>query len=33
MVDPHTSGYQIVQSVESIADGGIFGTGLGRSFS
>jgi cell division protein FtsW (lipid II flippase) len=29
---PHTSGYQIVQSVESIADGGVFGTGLGKSF-
>ena len=27
----HTTGYQIVQSIESIADGGIFGTGLGRS--
>ena len=28
---PHTSGYQlIVQSIESIADGGVFGTGLGR---
>ena len=29
---PHTTGYQIIQSIESIADGGIFGTGLGRSF-
>ncbi|MGN6378122.1 MAG: FtsW/RodA/SpoVE family cell cycle protein [Gaiellales bacterium] len=29
---PHTTGYQIVQSVESIADGGVFGTGLGKSF-
>ena len=28
---PHTTGYQIVQSIEAIADGGIFGTGLGRS--
>ena len=28
----HTSGYQIVQSIESIADGGVFGTGLGKSF-
>jgi cell division protein FtsW (lipid II flippase) len=27
----HTTGYQVVQSVEAIADGGIFGTGLGRS--
>jgi cell division protein FtsW (lipid II flippase) len=27
----HSTGYQVVQSVESIADGGIFGTGLGRS--
>jgi cell division protein FtsW (lipid II flippase) len=30
--DPHTNGYQIIQSIESIADGGIFGSGLGRSF-
>jgi cell division protein FtsW (lipid II flippase) len=30
--DPHTTGYQIIQSIESIADGGVFGTGLGRSF-
>jgi cell division protein FtsW (lipid II flippase) len=30
--DPHTTGYQIIQSIESIADGGIFGSGLGRSF-
>jgi cell division protein FtsW (lipid II flippase) len=29
---PHTTGYQIIQSIESIADGGVFGTGLGRSF-
>jgi cell division protein FtsW (lipid II flippase) len=29
---PHTNGYQIIQSIESIADGGVFGTGLGRSF-
>ena len=29
---PHTDGYQIIQSIESIADGGIFGSGLGRSF-
>jgi cell division protein FtsW (lipid II flippase) len=29
---PHTTGYQIVQSIESIADGGVFGTGLGKSF-
>jgi cell division protein FtsW (lipid II flippase) len=28
---PRTSGYQLIQSIESIADGGIFGTGLGRS--
>ena len=28
---PHTTGYQIIQSIEAIADGGIFGTGLGRS--
>ena len=28
---PHTTGYQIVQSIEAVADGGIFGTGLGRS--
>ena len=27
----HSTGYQIVQSIESIADGGVFGTGLGRS--
>jgi cell division protein FtsW (lipid II flippase) len=30
--DPHSTGYQIIQSIESIADGGIFGSGLGRSF-
>jgi cell division protein FtsW (lipid II flippase) len=34
-IDPwshaHSTGYQVVQSVESIADGGVFGTGLGRS--
>ena len=30
--DPQDTGYQIIQSIESIADGGIFGTGLGRSF-
>jgi cell division protein FtsW (lipid II flippase) len=29
---PQTEGYQIIQSIESIADGGIFGSGLGRSF-
>jgi cell division protein FtsW (lipid II flippase) len=29
---PQTSGYQIVQSLYSIADGGIFGTGFGRGF-
>jgi len=29
---PHSTGYQIIQSIESIADGGVFGTGLGRSF-
>ncbi len=29
---PRTSGYQIIQSIESIADGGVFGTGLGKSF-
>jgi cell division protein FtsW (lipid II flippase) len=27
-----TSGYQIIQSIEAIADGGVFGTGLGKSF-
>jgi cell division protein FtsW (lipid II flippase) len=27
-----STGYQIIQSIESIADGGVFGTGLGRSF-
>ena len=27
-----TRGYQIIQSIDSIADGGVFGTGLGRSF-
>ena len=26
---PHTNGYQIIQSIESIADGGIFGSGPG----
>ncbi len=30
--DPHATGYQVIQSIESIADGGIFGTGLGKSF-
>jgi peptidoglycan glycosyltransferase len=30
--DPRDTGYQLVQSVMSIADGGIFGTGLGKSF-
>ncbi len=30
--DPHNTGYQIIQSIESIADGGVFGAGLGRSF-
>jgi cell division protein FtsW (lipid II flippase) len=29
---PHTSGYQIIQSLYTIADGGIFGTGFGRGF-
>jgi cell division protein FtsW (lipid II flippase) len=29
--DPHTTGYQIIQSIEAVADGGVFGTGLGRS--
>ena len=29
---PQTTGYQIVQSLYSIADGGIFGTGFGRGF-
>jgi cell division protein FtsW len=29
---PRTTGYQIVQSLYSIADGGIFGTGFGRGF-
>jgi cell division protein FtsW (lipid II flippase) len=29
---PRTGGYQIIQSIESIADGGIFGSGLGQSF-
>jgi cell division protein FtsW (lipid II flippase) len=29
---PQDQGYQIIQSIESIADGGIFGSGLGRSF-
>ena len=29
---PQTGGYQIIQSIESIADGGIFGSGLGQSF-
>ena len=28
---PQTTGYQIVQSIEAIADGGVFGTGLGKS--
>jgi len=28
---PRTTGYQLIQSIESIADGGVFGTGLGRS--
>jgi cell division protein FtsW (lipid II flippase) len=30
--DPQGSGYQIVQSIEAIADGSIFGTGLGQSY-
>ena len=30
--DAQGSGYQIVQSIEAIADGGIFGTGLGQSY-
>ncbi len=29
---PQTTGYQIIQSIEAIADGGVFGTGLGKSF-
>jgi cell division protein FtsW (lipid II flippase) len=29
---PRTTGYQLIQTIESIADGGIFGAGLGRSF-
>jgi cell division protein FtsW (lipid II flippase) len=29
---PRTTGYQIVQSLYTIADGGIFGTGFGRGF-
>jgi cell division protein FtsW (lipid II flippase) len=29
---PQTTGYQIVQSLYSIADGGVFGTGFGRGF-
>jgi cell division protein FtsW (lipid II flippase) len=29
---PRTSGYQIIQSLYTIADGGIFGTGFGRGF-
>ncbi|MBD0317461.1 MAG: FtsW/RodA/SpoVE family cell cycle protein [Thermoleophilia bacterium] len=28
--DPHDAGYQLVQSIYSIAAGGLFGTGLGR---
>jgi cell division protein FtsW (lipid II flippase) len=28
---PRTGGYQVIQSIESIADGGVFGTGLGKS--
>ncbi|MDX6546722.1 MAG: hypothetical protein QOG33_272 [Gaiellales bacterium] len=28
----HAGGYQIIQSIESIADGGVFGSGLGQSF-
>ena len=30
--DAQDTGYQIIQSIESIADGGVFGAGLGRSF-
>jgi cell division protein FtsW (lipid II flippase) len=30
--DPQSTGYQLIQSIESIADGGLFGSGLGRSF-
>jgi cell division protein FtsW (lipid II flippase) len=30
--DAHDTGYQLVQTIESIADGGVFGSGLGRSF-
>ena len=26
------TGYQLIQTIESIADGGLFGSGLGRSF-
>ncbi len=29
---PRTTGYQVIQSLYTIADGGIFGTGLGRGF-
>jgi cell division protein FtsW (lipid II flippase) len=30
--DAHDTGYQLVQAIEAVADGGVFGTGLGRSF-
>jgi cell division protein FtsW (lipid II flippase) len=30
--DASDTGYQLIQSIESIADGGLFGAGLGRSF-
>ena len=30
--DERDNGYQIVQSLYTIADGGVFGTGLGRGF-
>ena len=29
---PQTTGYQLIQSLYSIADGGVFGTGIGRGF-
>ncbi len=31
--DPHSSGFQITQSLFNIADGGLTGTGLGKGFS
>ena len=30
--DSRDTGYQLIQTIESIADGGLFGSGLGRSF-